>query len=266
QSLWNRAYEALREDDAQLLGRYEKLLSRELAEHAASQDIPGESDLDRAENYIKTDPDTRRAQLKKITDQGMHRADEKQTRYTIFGHEFVLKDQVAQAAQFIKAVKGLVDEAVKVSPEASLAWAGVCVLLPVLTSPSAVEEANRDGLSYVTSRIRYYVELEHLLWPENLKRQDLKEQFEHHIIELYQHILELQIKTVLRFYRTWLANMGRDVIHYDDWSGMVSKIKDVEQIIREESCMLNTIASRESLGDIHETAKGHYHSMQSLLS
>jgi len=163
-------------------------------------------------------------------------------------------------------MKGLVDEAVKVSPEASLAWAGVCVLLPVLTSPSAVDEANRDGLSYVTSRIRYYVELEHLLWPENLKRQDLKEQFEYYIIEPYQHILEFQIKTVLRFYRRWLANMGRDVIGSDDWRGMVSKIKGMEQIVREESSTVNTIASRDSLGDIHETAKEYYHSMQSLLS
>ncbi|RYP68954.1 hypothetical protein DL771_006376 [Monosporascus sp. 5C6A] len=173
-SLWGRAYEALRDEYPQLMDEYERLLSKELPEHvaaAASQDVRDQNeDSDHIENRINTDPDTRRDQLKKIIDQGLQRASEKKTRYTIFGYESVPRDQVAHAAQFIQAMKGLVNEAVRASPEASVAWAGVCVLLPVLTNPSAAEEANRDGLSYVTSRICYYVELERLLWPVNAIR------------------------------------------------------------------------------------------------
>lgn len=132
----------------------------------ASHDTTGQVDtLGLAKNLISTNPNTRQAQLKTITDDGIRRAEEKQIKYTVFGHNFVLREQISQAAHFIKTVKGLVDEAVKVSPEASLAWAGVCVLLSVFTNQSAAEEANRDGLTYVTSRIRFYVELEHLLWP-----------------------------------------------------------------------------------------------------
>ncbi|KAH7309672.1 hypothetical protein B0I35DRAFT_358880 [Stachybotrys elegans] len=260
-SLWNRAYEALRNEDPQLVDRYEKLLSREL------EGMPPQGDgLDDTQNRIDSNPNKRHGQLKEITYRGLQRADEKHIKYTLFGHDFVLKDQVAQAGRFIQTVKTLVNEAVKVSPEASLAWAGVCVLLPVLTNPSAAEEANRDGLSYVTSRIRYYTELERLLWPENLVKPGLKEEFDGHSVELYQHILEFQIKTVLRFYQRWLATASRDAIRYDDWEGMLSKIKQLEQIVREESSTINTIASQKALQDIDMAASQHYNAMQSLLS
>ncbi|KAH8751652.1 hypothetical protein F5883DRAFT_651801 [Diaporthe sp. PMI_573] len=260
QSLWNRAYEALRDNDAQLVERYEKLLSMELPESTTSTAAPqGTSSqverLSLAKNRINTDPDTRQDQLKKITDRGMERADGKQTKCTIFGHEYNLTRQVSQAAQFIKAVKGLVDEAVKVSPEASLAWAGVCVLLPVLTNPVAAEEASRDRLFYITSRIHYYVELESLLWPENLESKDLRREFEYHIVDLYQHILEFQITAVLRFYQSWVTKFSRDVLSRDDWKGMVSKIERLEQDVRAESITVNTIASRNRLGDIHRAAE-----------
>ncbi|KAG8161153.1 hypothetical protein KVR01_009417 [Diaporthe batatas] len=205
-------------------------------------------------------------QLKRITDHGMTEADGKRTKYTIFGHEFVLKDQISDVAGFVKTVKSVVDEAVKVSPEASLAWAGVCVLLPVFTNPSVAEEANRNGLSYVTSRLRYYVELEPLLLPENIESKELRGEFERHVVDLYQKILQFQIKTVLRFYRGWLANISRDVIGSDDWEGMVSKIKDLEQTVRDESNTMNTIASRERLGDIHNAAQQHDKKLQSLLA
>lgn len=230
------------------------------------QVTPSQEDLNHTKNRIEPNHDKRQAQLKTITDRGLLRADEKRTNYTIFGHNFVLKDQVAHAAQFIQAIKGLIDEAVRVSPEASLAWAGVCVLLPVLTNPSAAEEASRCGLSYVTSRIRYYVELERLLWPEALRDPSLKTEFDEYIVDLYQHILEFQIRTVLRFYRKWLNNLGRDMIRHDDWNGMLSKVKELEQVVREESSIVNTIASRNTLEVISKVAEQQFGKMQSLIS
>ncbi|KDN70108.1 hypothetical protein CSUB01_12021 [Colletotrichum sublineola] len=269
-SLWSRAYDSLRGEDPRLVNRYENLLSRELEQHANSPVIPQDitpqgDDLDYTENRIDPNPDKRQSQLKTITDRGLQRAGEKQMTYTLFGHAFVLKDQVAKAGQLIQTMKNLISEAVKVSPEASLAWAGVCVLLPVFTNLRAAEEANSNGLLYVTSRIRYYIKLERLLWPDNLLEQELKEGFESHIVDLYQHILEFQIKTVFRFYRNWLFTASRDAIHHDDWEGMLSKIKEQEQIIWKESSTLNTVTSRNSLQDISKAAERLNGDIQSLL-
>ncbi|OLN95224.1 hypothetical protein CCHL11_08144, partial [Colletotrichum chlorophyti] len=266
-SLWGRAYEALREKDGRLVDRYERLLSRELLEHVAtsttmSQHMPNQdNDLDHAENRIPTDHDTRCDQLQKTINQGLQRADKKKTKYTIFGREFVLGDQISVTLKLVQAIKGVVDEAVKASPEASLAWAGVCVLLPVITNPSAAEEANRNGLFYVSSRMRYYVEFESLLWPVNLKRAGFKGQIDSHI----KHILEFQIKSVLRFYGTWLARVGRDMILCDGWQELLEGIKGLEQIIWNESQTVNILASRDTLEAIRKAAEQHSDNMQSLL-
>ncbi|KAK1624188.1 hypothetical protein BDP81DRAFT_383228 [Colletotrichum phormii] len=270
-SLWSRAYEALREEDAQLVEQYEILLSQELEEPEPSapemQGLLRQYDGEyRHDNRIDTDPDKRCAQLKTITDRGLRRADDKRTKYTIFGHEFVLRDQVQKTAEFVLTMKGLVDEAVKVSPEASLAWAGVCVLLPVFTNPIAAEDSNRNGLIYVTCRLRYYVELESLLWPENIVKPKLKAEFDGHIVELYRFVLEFQIKTVLRFYREWIKSLVRDVIQHDEWEGMLCKIEQQEHAVGEESNRLHLIASGKTLKAISEAAQQHYNDMQSLLS
>ncbi|KAF4921083.1 Vegetative incompatibility protein HET-E-1 [Colletotrichum fructicola] len=270
-SLWSRAYEDLREEDAQLVEQYETLLSRELEEQEPSapemQGLLQQHDGEyRYDSRIDTDPDKRCAQLKTITDRGLRRDDDKRTKYTIFGHQFVLRDQVQQTAQFVLTMKGLIDEAVKASPEASLVWAGVCVLLPVFTNPSAAEEANRDGLSYVTSRLRYYVELECLLWPRPLANLGLKAKFDDHVVELYQRILEFQIKTVLRFYRKWVKKLVSDITQHDEWEGMLSKIKEQEQIVRDESNHLQLVASGRTLQDISEAAQQNHNDMRSLLS
>ncbi|OPB39838.1 vegetative incompatibility protein het-e-1 [Trichoderma guizhouense] len=215
---------------------------------------------------ISTDSNERQKQLEDITKRGLQRVDEKQTRYMLFGRQFILKDQVAEAAKFVQNIKTLIDEAVKASPEASLAWAGVCILLPVLTSSSAAEEASRDGFIYVTSRIRYYMEFEHLLWPDSLHASNMKDTFETQIIGLYQHILEFQIKNVLRFYRNWLANVGRDISGSDDWKGMLTVIKDLELTMIRDWSNLNTVVSRKALEAIDEATQQSCTDIQSLLS
>ncbi|KAK7928370.1 hypothetical protein PG985_005368 [Apiospora marii] len=258
--LWTRAYEALRVQDAQLVDQYERLLSRELEPHSSSN-----ADLENTENRIDTNPDDRRAQLEKITDQGLRRMDENQTKYTISGHVFVVRDQATQAIKLIQMFKGLVDEAVKASPEAAIAWAGVCILLPVLTKPEAAAAANSEGLTYVTSRIRYYIELESLLLPEKLEKPGLKAEFECRIVELYQCILEFQLKTVLRLYRKWLATLGRDLISHDDWKAMLLKIKDLEKDVYSESIRINTLSSRSTLENIWDGAKEQHSKMQRTL-
>ncbi|KAH7232414.1 hypothetical protein B0J15DRAFT_409195 [Fusarium solani] len=236
-SLWDRAYDALREKDARLVEEYEKLLSRELPKTASSSDAPNddpddaETNLDKTDNQIdNSNLENRQEQLKAIIGRGLRRMEEKKIKYTICGHEFVPRDQIAHAAGLVQGMKTLVDEAVRASPEASLVWAGVCVILPILTNPRAAEQANQDGFTYVTSRMRLYVELEPLLWPANLKpAAELKIEFEDRIVNLYQHVLDFQFRSVLRFYRTWLARLGRDVVQHEDWKEMLSKVRELER-------------------------------------
>lgn len=231
-SLWDRAYEDLR-SQSDIVSQYEELLGKQLA--AVQPQQPNEhGSLVPLSIKVSGNSDDRQTQLDQIIKQSLDSAGRRST-LTIFGHEFVPKNQAAQAAQLIKSIQGLVAEAVKVSPEASLAWAGVCVLLPVFTIPQAAEEASRSGLAYVNSRVHYYVELEHLLWPSNLQEPRLKTQLEKHIIDLYLHIVEFQIKIVLRFHDTWLARFRHDILGLEEWEGMITKIKELERAVQDAS-------------------------------
>lgn len=110
--------------------------------------------------------------------------DGKRVKYQILGHEYVLQNQIAQAAEFVLWAKGLIDVAVKASPAASMAWAGVCIILPVLTNPSTADKANRDGFTYVTTRMRYYTKLEPLLLSTSAENSIVARK--EHIIDLYK--------------------------------------------------------------------------------
>ena len=197
--------------------------------------------------------------------------DEKRIKYHIAGYEFVLEDQIAQAAKLVQWGKALIDEAVKASPEASMAWCGICLILPLFTQSSATEQANRAGFTYVTARMRYYVALEPLLFPKNqdptaIVPEDLREAFEDGVVDLYQHILEFQFRSVLRFFRRRLRNLGRDLIQHEDWDGMLSKVQALEKTLAHDFRQINDGFLRGQLEKLNESTKESLESMRGLLS
>jgi hypothetical protein len=228
--------------------------------------------LDDTDNRIDNeDPRARQEQLDKIIKAGRQRMDEKKIKYHIAGYEFVLQDQIALAAELVRWAKTLIDEAVKSSPEASMAWAGICLILPLFTQSSATEQANRAGFTYVTGRMRYYVALEPLLLPKDQDPtatvpEDLKDTLEITIVDLYQQILEFQFRSVLRFFRRRLRNLGRDLIQREDWNGMLSKVQALENTLDLDFRKIHHAVLRQELEKLNKSTKMSLESMQGLLS
>lgn len=228
--------------------------------------------MDDTDNRIEnTNLQKRREQLKKIVEAGRQRMDEKKIKYHIAGYEFVLEDQIAQAAKLVQWGKALIDEAVKASPEASMAWCGICLILPLFAQPGATGQANWAGFTYVTARMRYYVALEPLLFPKNqnstiIVPEDLKEAFEKDVVDLYQHILEFQFRSVLRFFRSGLRNLGRDLIQREDWDGMLSKVQQLESILGSDFKKINDAGLSRKLEELSENARESFKPMHRLLS
>ncbi|EHK25781.1 uncharacterized protein TRIVIDRAFT_219543 [Trichoderma virens Gv29-8] len=219
ESLWDRAYTALKTNDAKLVEKYETYESNSSNDSTSMISGQDNGNLDGTENRIEqANPSQRREQLEAIINSGLQQADENKNTYTIFGHEFTLQDQISQAAKLVQWVKGVIDEAVKVSPEVSIAWAGVSLILPILTHPTEAEQARCNGFIYVRARIRFYIAVEPLLLSQNQYSAvavsgPLKSEFESHIVELYQNILEFQFNSVLHFYRSRRRNFARGLIN-----------------------------------------------------
>lgn len=153
------------------------------------------------------------------------------SKYKIFGWEFLPRDKLDAAANVALSVKEYVEQAVRASPEASIIWAGVCIVLPLLTSPMIADEANRDGFAYVTSRISFWAALQSQIFrPGTASTFSPAVMFEveSHFVSLYRHFLEFQVRTVLRCHRRGLSRYLEDISSPSVWKELISAIKDEE--------------------------------------
>ncbi|PWY70108.1 ankyrin repeat protein [Aspergillus eucalypticola CBS 122712] len=244
ESLWDQAYNKL---DPGLIKKYEELLAKQRQEISEKNDNSCKNGTNRQQD------------LDLIIEHGLHQAKTQRTD---------VQEGLAQAADWILSVKDFIEEAVKASPEASLAWAGVCIVLPLLTNPQSAAQANKSGFTYVTGRIRYHIELERILWSTSSRSSDhtgLKEQFNANIVKLYQEILHFEVKSVLRFHRSWQRNFAGDIFQPEDWNGMVSSIKDLEKLVQQDAATISTEVSRRHLKEVEQSTRHNFESMQKLL-
>jgi hypothetical protein len=207
-----------------------------------------------------------------IAEGALARLDEKATRYRIFGHTYVLKSQIAQVAKVVEQLRGIIGEAVKVSPQASVAWAGICVVIPLLANPSAEDTANRDGFACVANRMGYYTALEPLLYrllhdSSAAKTADggLAARCNRSIEDLYQHILEFQLRSIRHYYRNWLCSLARDMLAYDGWKQMQVKVKELEKIVSRDLSQINELSSRQELESLNNTADSSLQALRQAL-
>jgi hypothetical protein len=271
QSLWDRAYDGLKKRDAQLVKEYEQLLSRELQTITSlKNDVLDKNDEIRVETENQIEDGNHRSrltQMETISSNGLQQLDEKKARFNIFGHEFILRDQLAQATQFIQTIKNAIDVAVRASPEASLAWAGFCVILPIFINPSDAEEASRDGCLYVTSRVHFYVKLESLLSAGN-KAQDsgLDVELEGRLITLYQLIIDFQIRTVRRVYLTRVRRLKEDTVQHEDWKSLIAKIQESEKTFSDDFKLVKDAATGAVLEELNSNAEKLFTQIVSMLA
>ncbi|KAL1897649.1 hypothetical protein Sste5346_003957 [Sporothrix stenoceras] len=180
------------------------------------------------------------------------------------GHEFDISDQITQAADVVLWAKDYISDAVSASPQASIVWAGVCLILPLLTAPHTANKANRDGFTYVTTRIQFYTSLEPLLQTPrpNQATADIKER----LIDLYEKILYFQIRSILRFYQSNLRGYVEDLFQQNEWKKMQDEIKDLEAAINADLARMSELTSLQELTRLNKTCAGYLDKMQSLLS
>lgn len=251
-SLWARAYEKLREDQAEDVTRYKDILSKEINGQGLQPDQ--ETTLIQVNTQDGTQPDFDRDQLRDIIRRCEDQAKNKQMKRTIFGHEFDPRGQAKTAVDFVMKCNDLISKAVAVSPEAALAWAGISIFLPLVANPKIASEEVNDGLAYVTARSTWYAQLEPHVWPPGLKQPELEEEFRAEIVQLYYLLIEFQIKTVLRHHSRQITRTMKDTIRSEDWKGMISKIKEQEQKVKTDSEAIYTTAGHELLKDALDKA------------
>ncbi|KAL7919892.1 WD40-repeat-containing domain protein [Trichoderma austrokoningii] len=258
--LWDRAYDALRMEKDNPIIDYEALLSgalKVLAKETTSPiQIEDESDI---ADTIPADPIARRRLLKTVADLGLKHMEEKKISTTVLGHEIKLQDAVANVAKAVEWVEDNVKDAVKDSPYALIVMAGISLVLPLLKNPAADEAENQDGFSHITSQMRYYVTLEGLLLPEHFGA-DQNAELVLRLVDLYKLIIDFQVRSILRLYRSRTKNFWRGSVKYDSWG---QKVEDIQKADKDFVQKLKTAISGSSLQKltnlVQSTEASHKH-------
>jgi hypothetical protein len=197
------------------------------------------------------DATARREKMKHITELGLKHMEDKKVSTTLLGHEIELQDFVANVAGVVEWVEGYVKDAIKDIPYASIVMAGVSLVLPLLKNPSADEATNQNGFTYVISQMRYYDAMESLLLPEAMK-SDLRNDLTTRLVDLYKLIIDFQLRSIIRFYRSRTKNFFRGAINYDGWE---KRLVDIKKADAELNAKFETAMSGSSLEELRKLSQ-----------
>ena len=132
--LWDHAYEQLKAQNGQLVGQFEKLLAKSLRVSHASQALASASFFQGSKlgsPFAKVGTLQRHTQMMSILDEKIKIDEEAVRKFRVGGNEIVTRDQLDKVVKIIAAAKDFVGALVASDPHATLAWTGVCALLPV---------------------------------------------------------------------------------------------------------------------------------------
>ncbi|EGC40965.1 conserved hypothetical protein [Histoplasma capsulatum var. duboisii H88] len=235
-SLWDEAYDELRKENAKLVDAYEQ-------------------DLFSIQNLGQQAPkgEDREIQLQKLLDSKLQNIENSQMKISIHGKDVVIRDKARKVVHSILSVKDYIGSIAFAEPHAALAWAGILIILPVITNPITQAEYGTEGLEYI-SELLVRCKVTEDTYRENLAcvlatsspsipayLVELNASFRAKTISIYSQILKYQISFSQQCSRSGLFRFLRDYVIADDWQGMLESIKGTEEDI---SRVLDSFDSR----------------------
>ncbi|KAK1764670.1 hypothetical protein QBC33DRAFT_546789 [Phialemonium atrogriseum] len=199
--LWTMAYELAQEREPELMADYNKHLQ---GNTTASANL------------------SNREWVKSIVNELLEDRKEKQWRVSIRGKEVTVQEQVQKLAEFIRWSDPIIREAVSTQPYAALAWSGVSLFLPLLTSGVAQNKAMLEGFNSISDLQMYWRICEETYLQSEHRRhyQALIEP----LAKLYSYIMEYQARVICHLSTAQLRRAWRDMAGSNDWAGTREKI------------------------------------------
>ncbi|KAJ6028169.1 hypothetical protein N7540_003745 [Penicillium herquei] len=257
QALWNHAYETLKsgETTAELVNVYEKILTALLQDGTSSNSGTAQPNLaleinltQNAPNMFACDESQRMIHMRKATQLGLARS--KRHNKVNLG--------VSETVQFITAIQGVIGTMLSAYPPASLAWSGICLILPVIASPSVQNMALQDGLYYVTEKLEWYLAISQCSFTETLPAAapellHLRDLTESKILQLIRSFLEFEMKSVCFYFGNHdLVRALKTILAIDDWKSRIECLKELESEIKDCISQFHDAANTVRLVEMSE--------------
>ncbi|KAK8121512.1 hypothetical protein PG999_005632 [Apiospora kogelbergensis] len=216
--IWAKAYGDFVKREPELATDFKKHLAT--ISDAAAADATGSLSPDRARSIVE--------QLQK-------KREEEQWHITFYGKDVKFRAQAEKLAKFFLWCNDIVKGALSAQPYAALAWSGVSILLPLLTSGDAQHEAMLLGFDSIHRALVYWQAYQDA-FPEEVCGTDAARDG---LVELYSHIFEFQARVICHLSSAQLARAWQKVAGWNDWEKKASYVTDLNN-----HCRLRTDITR----------------------
>ncbi|EAW23426.1 uncharacterized protein NFIA_021340 [Aspergillus fischeri NRRL 181] len=212
--IWEEAYNLVKNDESlkSIVDEYEAEIISELqsltADHDGHRTGATNTNTSLIGKIANLDPESRQNLMMRLVNKDGDRPDRFKT--------------VSQISTVLESTKTTISSALDVYPPASMAWAGVClVLTPVFNHVKGLKE-NWNGLTYIISRLPWT--------PEG--NQKFKVPIRKEIVNLYRLIIEYQMLT-FRACRHPSRDFAKNIVGLAEWTDRLQDIKSAEQQVNE---------------------------------
>jgi ankyrin repeat protein len=152
--------------------------------------------------------------------------------------------RLGRASAIVKTICSLVDTAVKVSPQASLVWAGISVVLPLMENLVAASTAQNEGFVYVCGLINYYSALSECLSRHELLAASV-DRIASAMDNMSSLIVDYQVRSVIRLLQAHVKTYAKDGLLLNDWKSKLEAIRSQESELDKLIDQGCSVAARE---------------------
>ncbi|KAH8763942.1 hypothetical protein F5882DRAFT_453250, partial [Hyaloscypha sp. PMI_1271] len=217
--LWERAYEIFQKQEPELAGDYNKQL---LGNATAIADTSSRLCIETA--------------LKKLLED----RERKQLKISFPGHNLKIRKQVERLTTFLQWSGPVVKATVSAQPFAALAWSGVCLLLPLLTSNTTQNEAMLEGFNSIGDLQFYWKSCE-----ETCLRSEHRQQYQRllePLVKLYSLIFAYQAYVICHLSKAQHSRAWKNLISPNFWN---NKLEDIDRLNKNCSRLIDASRERE---------------------
>ncbi|KAJ5415092.1 hypothetical protein N7465_003787 [Penicillium sp. CMV-2018d] len=226
---WALAYAILQKREPKLVECYQTHLS--LAQRNGSVDAADAVDAD------LSNPRSVESVMTRLLED----REQKQWKVSLLGKDVKIREQTEKLAKFLLWADPVVKNAVSTQPYAALGWAGVSLLLPLLSSSTTANLAMLKGFDSIDNVQIYwnicekrYLQSEHMEEYRDLIKP---------LATLYSYIIEYQARAICHLSEAQLSRAWKNIAGENDWDEMKSKIE-----VSSEGC--SSYLPRLELGEI----------------
>ncbi|KAL7809038.1 ankyrin repeat-containing domain protein [Trichoderma gracile] len=220
--LWNLAYENLRKEDGRLIDDYEAKIRKNLS---ADVGCTIGSNL------------SRRDWMEKILQEKMKEVNNNAWRIRFGSSETQFKDMANNVLGVVNWANEYITDALRPNPYASMAWAGVSLLLPLFLNASKQAASQAKGLQDISSLIAQSRLREDLYYRRTEAKARVPHQeppLSHQLYKdslevLYREILRFQAKSYYHYASSGPLRLGQDMVKWEDWDKLLDRVIDSER-------------------------------------